>query len=136
MTEAQTNAALRHVASFGGGGIAVLTALGLLDADQAKAIIVALQQTMDGLSQATAGLAKILYIVGPLMGGAGALYAAKSANFLNQLKSVIAIASQNSDKGIEATKAVVDATATLPEVSKVVAPSIANEVPNDKVVAK
>lgn len=136
MNEAQVNAVGRHGLSFVGGALGILAVLGMLDADQVKEIITSLQQTMDGLSQATAGMAKILYIVGPLMGGAGAIYAAKSANFLNQIKSVLNTASKDTKEGLEATKVLLNATASLPEVTKVVAPTIANDVESEKVVTR
>lgn len=136
VTEAQVNAGLRHVLSFTGGGLGVLAALGMLEPDQVKNIIAGLQQTMDGLSQATAGLAKVLYIVGPLLGVTGAAYAAKSANFLNQLQSVLKKAQEPSEQGVAATKKLLDGVANIPEVDKVVASTLAAEIPNDKVVAK
>ena len=137
MNPAIVNAAGRHGISFVGGMLGILAVLGMLEPDQVKDIMAALQQTMDGLSQATAGLSKILWIVGPMLGVTGAAYAAKSATFLNQLKSVLDTASKNTSQGTEATKVLIDAAAKLPEVEKViVAPTIAAAVPNEKVVAQ
>jgi hypothetical protein len=113
-TEAQVNAALRHVASFGAGAATVLIGLGVMSADNAQQAVVALNQVIDGLSEATGGLFKLSVILGPAIAAVAARFAAKSASPLSQINAV----------------------AANPDVQKVVTTAaIANAMPSSKVVS-
>jgi hypothetical protein len=114
ITEAQVNAALRHAASFGAGAATVALTFGVLDNDTAHQAVQALNQVVDGLSQATGGLFKLTVILGPAVAAIAARFAAKSASPIAQINAV----------------------AANPDVSKVVTtPEIAKATPSDKVVA-
>jgi hypothetical protein len=114
-TEGEVYAALRHVASFGAGAATVALTFGVLDSDTAHQAVEALNQVVDGLSQATGGLFKLSVILGPAVAAVAARFAAKSASPIAQINAV----------------------AANPDVSKVIATAeIAKATPSDKVVAK
>src|SRR5215475_12554159 len=89
-TEAQVNAALRHVASFGAGAATVLIGLGAISADDAHQAVAALNQVIDGLSEATGGLFKLSVILGPAVAAIAARFAEKSASPIAQINAVAA----------------------------------------------
>ena len=113
ITEAEINAALRHVASFGAGAATVALTFGVLDQDTAHQAVAALNQVVEGLSQATGGVFKLSVILGPIVAGVAARFAAKSASPQAQIMAV----------------------AANPAVERIVAPSIADATPCEKVVA-
>jgi hypothetical protein len=112
ITEGEVYAALRHVASFGAGAATVLISFGALDAETAHQAVAALNQVVDGLSQASGGLFKLSVVLGPVVAGVAARFAARSASPQAQIMSV----------------------AANPAVEKIVAPSIADAIPSEKVV--
>ena len=115
ITEAEVNAALRHVASFGAGAATVLIGFGAVSADSAHQAVAALNQVIDGLSQATGGLFKLSVILGPAVAAIAARFAARSASPLAQINAV----------------------AANPDVHQVVTTAeIANATPSNKVVSK
>lgn len=115
ITEDQVNAALRHAATFGAGAATVLIGFGAISADNAHAAVAAINQVVDGISQATGGVFKLVVILGPIVGTISARFAMKSAS----------------------PQAQINAVAANPDVSKVVTTqAIASEAPSEKVVAK
>jgi hypothetical protein len=115
ITEAEVDAALRHVASFGAGAATVLIAFGAISADSAHQAVAAINQVVDGLSQATGGVFKLVVILGPVVATVAARFAAKSASPIAQINAV----------------------AANPDVTKIVTtPEIAGVTPSDKVVSK
>jgi hypothetical protein len=114
LTQAQVNAALRHVASFGAGAATVLIGLGALSADDGHQAVAVLNQVIDGLSEATGGMFRLSVILGPAIAAIAARFAAKSASPLSQINAVAA----NPDvQKVMTTAAIADATPS----SKVVA---------------
>ena len=115
ITEAEVNAALRHVASFGAGAATVLIGFGAISADSAHQTVAAINQVVDGLSQATGGVFKLAVILGPAVAAVAARFAAKSASPIAQINAV----------------------AANPDVEKVVTtPELAGATPSGKVVSK
>ena len=115
ITEAEVNAALRHVASFGAGAATVLIGFGAISADSAHQAVAALNQVIDGLSQATGGVFKLSVILGPAVAATAARFAARSASPLAQINAV----------------------AANPDVHQVVTTAdIANATPSNKVVSR
>jgi hypothetical protein len=115
VTEAEVNAALRHVASFGAGAATVLICFGAISADSAHQAVAAINQVVDGLSQATGGVFKLVVILGPAVAAIAARFAAKSASPIAQINAV----------------------AANPDVQKVVTtPAIATAIPSNKVVSQ
>jgi hypothetical protein len=115
ITEPEVNAALRHLASFGAGAATVLIGFGAISADSAHQAVAAINQVVEGLSQATGGVFKLAVILGPAIATIAARFAAKSASPIAQINAV----------------------AANPDVTKVVTtPEIAGAIPSDKVVSK
>jgi hypothetical protein len=88
ITEAQVNAALRHVASYGSGAATVALFLGILSPESSKEAISYIKQIVDGLTQATGGLFGLSVIVFPVLSGFAAKYAAASASPRAQIMAV------------------------------------------------
>jgi hypothetical protein len=132
-TEGQVSAALRHVYTSAGTVLAIGTIVAVVPQDQVQPIMDALRQVGDGLQQVFGGVSKLVIIVGPIVAAWMAKIAATSASFKSQLKSVTAAAS--APEAVEQKQDMLAATASIPEVEKIVAPTVADTVPNDKVVA-
>jgi len=120
-TENQVNAALRHVGTSAATAITVFTALGFLTPEQSQGIVSAMQDVVAGLQQAFGGFSKIAIIVGPIFATLMAAYAAKSGSASSLVGTLLKMANNND----AAKTALVNATTSLPEVEKVVAPTLA-----------
>jgi hypothetical protein len=132
-TENQVNAGLRHVLSYAGGGVTVLASLGFVDPENAKSLILALNEIGDGVQKVFGGISKIGIIIGPIMGVVGTTYAVKSATFRNQLASVIRSAQDKKEAKVE----LLEQTAEQLPVEKIVVsdPALAEATPSPKVTA-
>ena len=142
-------AAARHALT---AAAAIAVTLGVISASDSEQIVSVLISIGQAIGQLGAAVAALVAIVGPL-------YATISASDKNQIKRVETIAADpTSPKSEEAQVALVKATASLaaeelpqtdaakqaivsaaaaiPEVDKVVAPSIAASVPSEKVVTR
>lgn len=135
ISQSQVVIALRYLGVFGAGVGTLIITVGQLPTDKAHDLLVAWQEVVDGLNHATAGAFKISVIVGPVLGGWLGIIGLKNGGFLARLKAVFAEAAQPGN--IEEKKAVMDATASMPDVRKVVPkdPALAQEIPNPKVTA-
>src|SRR6185312_3658978 len=132
-TENQTAAALRHVYTAAATVLGLAAVVAVVPKEQVQPILDSLHQIGDGVQQVIGGFSKLMVIVGPIVGVWMARLAAGSASFKSQLASVAKQASAPGNP--ENAKQMVEATAELPVVAKVVAPAIAPEVASDKVVA-
>lgn len=132
VTQAQVDAALRHVYTAAGTVLTIGTVVAVVPQESVQPIMDALRQIGDGLHQMIGGFSKLSLIAGPIVIGLMGKIAAGSAGFRNQLASVMRTAAQPGN--MEAKKEVVAATANaLTEVDKIVAPSLA-DAPSPKVV--
>ncbi len=132
VTQAQVDAALRHVYTSAGTVLTIGTVIAVVPQDSVQPIMDALRQIGDGLHQIVGGFSKLTLIAGPIVVGIMAKIAAGSAAFKSQLASVMSFAAKPGN--MEAKKEVVAATANaLTEVDKIVAPSLA-DAPSPKVV--
>ena len=93
----------------------VLIGFGAINADSAHQAVAAINQVVDGFSQATGGVFKLVVILGPAIAAIAARFAAKSASPIAQINAV----------------------AANPDVQKVVTtPAIAVATPSNKVVSQ
>lgn len=131
----QVDAALRHAYTAAGTVLALGAVVAVVPQESVQPIMDALRQTGDGLQQVFGGMSKLLVIVGPIVGAWMAKIAATKAGFTSQLKSVTAAAS--APENVEQKKEMLAATASIPEVKKVIAePEIAAATPSAKVVSQ
>lgn len=133
ITDNQVSAALRHVYTSAGTVLAIGTLVAVVPQDQVQPIMDALRETGDGLQHAFGGLSKLIVLVGPIVAVWMAKIAASSASFRSQLQSVFSQAATPGN--VEQQKAMVVATASIPQVEKIVAPTLA-DAPSEKVVGQ
>lgn len=111
----QISVLVRQGGQYAAGAVSVLVVLGNVDAETAKGAVAAIGQVVDGLNQATAGLAKLAVILGPGAGGALAWYAKIRSSVKNKIADTAAIASDPAQpKAHDARAALRAATASLP----------------------
>lgn len=132
ISEGQVNAAMRHVYTSAGTAFAIFALLGVLPQESVQPALDAVHQIGDGLQQVFGGFSKLTVIIGPIVAVWMGKIAASSASFKSQLKAVTSTAAQ--PDAVEEKKAVVAATATLPEVKQIVSPTLADAIPSAKVV--
>lgn len=132
-TENQINAALRHVYTVGGTVLTMAAVVAVIPQDSVQPAIMALHDVGDGLHQAFGGATKLLLIVGPALTAIPGARAFINSGFGKQLASVISQAKSSDTR--EKSEQVAVATATLPEVEKIVAPALA-DAPSPKVVSQ
>lgn len=130
----QLNAGLRHVYTAVGTAFTILVALAVIPQDQVQPALDAIHQIGDGIQQIFGGASKLWIILGPIIASLAAKGAVTAASFKNQLKSVTTAASK--PENTEAKKEVLASVATIPSVEKIVDPTVANFIPNEKVVIK
>lgn len=146
--KAQTDAVMRHVYTVGGTTFTIFAALALIPQDQVQPALDALHQVGDGLTTVFGGLSKLWIILGPVAIGLAAKGAGVAATFSHQVRAMIAKAGSDSPQAdqakvalveavsnmatgsrsaqaAQAKEALVNAAAALPEVEKVVAPTLA-----------
>lgn len=129
----QVDAAMRHVYTSAGTVLALASAVALVPQADIQPIMDALREMGDGLHHIFHGAEALMIVIGPLIAGWMGKIAYFNSGFGQRLKSVIVQASQPGNQ--EQKEQVVVATATLPEVEKIVAPTLA-DAPSPKVVAQ
>lgn len=124
-TQLQSNAILGHVATFGGGAVAVFTFLGAIDAETAKSAIAAIKETIDGLQQAIGGVSKLAFLLGPALGATMALFAGRRVSIKSQVQAVQTAEPQVVAKAMSevAPAEVVKIVDAMPDVAGVVTKS-------------
>lgn len=106
---------LRQGGQYAAGAVSVLVVLGSINADQAHMLVAAIGDVIDGLNKATAGIAKIMVIAGPIISGVIAKVAFTRSSSKSKIEDVKAIATDPAQPAApEAKTALKAATATLP----------------------
>jgi len=136
--EGQVSSFLKHGGSYAAGAFTIIAGFGVIDHDHAVQAIAAINDVVNGLSQATAGVGKIVVILGPAAATVMGWLASHNVGFGPSLKRVVEQAKASPSIAPDSPKQeLLAATASLPEVAKVVPvdPRIAEINPSEKVTA-
>lgn len=141
----QISVMLRQGGQYAAGGISVLVLLGSIDAETSKNAVVAINEIVNGLSQATAGVSKLTVILGPTVGGILLWWAKRNSSAANKKADVAMLPNtvvvttapnQNAPNDVVATTALAAKIATIPEATTVLStPEIAAATISGKVVS-
>lgn len=130
-TKSQLWAQARHYITFFCG---VLVTFGIVTVAQQNEAALALNNIIEGLEKVIGGIVVLAGILGPIING---WISSRNASTKSQIERVAEIANDPAQPATkEAKETLLTATASMPEVDKIVAPSIAANVPSEKVVTQ
>ena len=132
-TQDEANAFVRHIVTFGCGGVTMFAALHLITGGDSQAATTALNQIGHGLSEIITGAGTLIAI------GSGVMAALSASPLLQLLKGANAVANNPAlakQVPVQTQAAVAAAAVEMPKIDTVVAaPEVANAVPSPNVKA-